>query len=372
MKREKKTRSVWPRMLGYFLAAMLLLTLLSRAADSIMLPVVKCARPLPGALTHIVSLSGTVEAREQWPVFAEPDLYVSRVYVRAGQSVKAGESLLRYDIESLRRKLEEKQEEIKKLTWQAQLDALEQSTTDTEDKEDAEKEKEKESADNTRGEKQVLKRRIERLEIGKVQREADRLSQLLYGGATLAALVDGTISEVIVKPGDTVTGAALRFSPASSPLTVRAAVTQEQMKHLKPGMEASFQRSGEARASVGAASFEGFSPTATGYEANFSLPDDGGGIGQVVRITATESTETYDMRVPLGAIVDQGGIKGVYRIRTGQSVLGEMEYAEFVTASVIETDAQYAAIHSSLSDQDQVIVSSSKPLSAGDRVRSAS
>ena len=49
MQIEGKRRSIWPRVLGYFLAAMLLLTLVSRVADALLLPVVECARPLPGA-----------------------------------------------------------------------------------------------------------------------------------------------------------------------------------------------------------------------------------------------------------------------------------------------------------------------------------
>ena len=62
--------------------------------------------------------------------------------------------------------------------------------------------------------------------------------------------------------------------------------------------------------------------------------------------------------------------KGVYRVRTRDSVLGETEYAEFVPVKVIETDAQSAAIEATLSDKDQVIVSTSKPINDGDRVRS--
>jgi multidrug efflux pump subunit AcrA (membrane-fusion protein) len=365
VKQEEKARSVWPRVLGYFLTATLLLTLISRAADSIMLPVVRCARPLPGALKHTAVLSGVIEAEEQWPVMAEPNLYVARVYARAGQRVKAGETLLSYDTEALQRMLDEKQAQLKKLTLQAQLDALEQPVEgDDDDK--------KENSENENTQAQSLKRQMGRLEIDMAQREADRLSQLMYGGAVLTAPVDGTVSEVIAKPGDIVSGAAFRLSPASSGLIVRAAVTEDQMKHLTSGMEARFQRSGDARASEGAAVLKGVSPTADGYEASFGLPDGAGAIGQTVSLTAAQDTETYRMRVPLGAIADQDGIKGVYRIRTGESVLGEMEYAEFVNVSVIETDAQYAAIDASLSDQDQVIVSSSKPLSVNDRVRSSS
>ncbi|MEG1193746.1 MAG: biotin/lipoyl-binding protein [Clostridia bacterium] len=371
MKREGEARSIWPRILGYFLAAMVLLTLLSRAADSMMLPVVKCARPLPGALSHKAILNGVIEAEEQWPVMAEPGIAVARVYVRAGQRVKAGETLLNYDAEAIQRMLDEKQTKLKTLILQAQLDAMPDSTPapTTTPKATATPDT---NAQQANKDKATLKRQISRLEIDKAQREADRLSQLMYGGATLAAPVDGTVSEVLVKPGDTAQGAALRLSPASSGLIVRAAVTEEQMEHLKPGMEARFQRSGDARAGEGVTVLQGVSPAQAGYEASFKLPDGAGSVGQAVNITLAQNTDTYDMRVPLGAIVDQGGNKGVYRIRTGQSVLGDMEYADFVHVTVIETDAQYAAINASLEGKDQVIVSSSKPLSAGDRVRSSS
>ena len=38
MKEDGKARTVWLRILGYFLMGMLLLTILSRAADSIIYP----------------------------------------------------------------------------------------------------------------------------------------------------------------------------------------------------------------------------------------------------------------------------------------------------------------------------------------------
>ena len=105
MKEDGKARTVWLRILGYLLMGMLLLTILSRAADSIMLPAVKTARPLPGALTHTVILNGTVEAKELYPVIATDDLIVMRVHGRAGQRVKAGDALLSYDMETLQTEL---------------------------------------------------------------------------------------------------------------------------------------------------------------------------------------------------------------------------------------------------------------------------
>ena len=126
MQIEGKRRSIWPRVLGYFLAAMLLLTLVSRAADALLLPVVECARPLPGALSHIVTLRGVVEAEEQQSVAAEAGLTISRVCVRAGQTVEAGDVLAEYDREALQRILEEKQAALQTLTLQAQLETVSQ------------------------------------------------------------------------------------------------------------------------------------------------------------------------------------------------------------------------------------------------------
>lgn len=371
MKRDKDVRSPWPRILTYFLAAMLLLTLLSRAADSILLPVVKCARPYPGPLTHTVTLSGTIEAKELWPVMGEPDLAVARVYVREGQSVKAGDALLSYDTEALQRSLDKKQAELKKLTWEAQLKALEGTEQPTAQPTPAPSPAPDAEGDKSGREKAALEQQIRRLEIDKTQREVDDLAQLIYGGATLTAPVDGTISELLVKPGASATGAALLLSPATTGLIARADVTADQAKHLETGMSASFMLSGDARPTEGAV-LVGLIPSASGYKASFALPDGAGSIGQSVSVTATQQTDTYLMRVPLGAIASSGGQTGVYRIRTGQSVLGDMEYADFVPVTVIESDMQYAAVSGSLSDLDQVIVSMSKPLSAGDRVRSSS
>ena len=365
MQIEGKKRSVWPRALGYFLASMLLLTLVSRAADAMLLPAVECGRPLPGALSHVVSVRGVIEAQEQQPVVAEPGLSIARVCVRAGQKVDAGQALIAYDGESLRRALEQKQAALQTLTLQAQLEALDSSGGTASD---GAAQPGQFGASDLQG--QLIQQKLRALEIDAAQAEVDRLTRLLYDGATLAAPVAGTISEVLVEPGDVATSeAAFRLAPATSALVVRCDVTGDQAQHLSVGMEARFQLSGASSAAEHGAALRSLAPTAAGYEAVFELPAGYGAVGQSVSLTATQTTQTYDMCVPLGAIVYRGEATGVYRIRTGQSVLGEVEYAEFVAVTVRETDAQTAAIEGALLAQDQVIVASNKPVSEGDRVR---
>ena len=374
MQLEGRARSIWPRVLGYFLAAMLLLTLVSRAADAILLPVVQCARPLPGALSHVVTVTGAAEAEEQWPVAAESGLSIARVCVRAGQKVEAGEPLALYDQVRLQEMLAEKQANLKTLTLQAQLEAADAGVgAQPEGTPPPGQSGQSTQSAQASQQKPILQQQLRNMELDAAQREVDRLSQLLYEGAALNAPVAGTVSEVLVAAGDiAAAGAAFRISPAAAGLVVRTAVTGEQAKHLAAGMEARFQLSGESAASAQPAVLRSLTPTAAGYEALFALPEGYGAIGQSVTITATQNTAAYNMRVPLGAVVYRGDAAGVYRIRTGQSVLGEMEYVEFVAVTVLEADAQYAAIEGALVDQDQVVVSSNKPVSEGDRVRSAS
>ena len=240
MQIEGKRRPIWPRVLGYFLAAMLLLTLVSRAADALLLPVVECARPLPGALSHIVTLRGVVEAEEQQPVAAEAGLTIARVCVRAGQAVEAGDVLAEYDREALQRILEEKQAALQALALQAQLETAEPGT---EPSSDGTVQPQSTSLDMQR---QIAQQQLQDLETRAAQAEVERLTQLLYRGAALTAPVSGTISEVLVDVGDVATaGAAFRLAPASSALIARCEAASDQAEHLSIGMEARFQLSGD-------------------------------------------------------------------------------------------------------------------------------
>ena len=571
-------RSRWPKILMWFLIGMLMLTLLSRAADSILLPVVRTARPMPGALKHTVMLSGTIEAREQVPVMAMSELTVAQVYVREGQRVVAGEQLMSYDLTALEAKLAVEERALKgqraererlagnaegepdesdvraaeqalqraqedqaaateeqnravllaegallnaqnklgkaqaeaqqafgaaydahvkstkeayiasdKALYQAKV-ALDWANNDMEDRAKkkyreldaavakAEKrsddgavqalEKAKIKRDRIPGAREYVTKRMEleqiqskhvvvmkayedaenrtadavsevekqcaakfeavqslqsalaekqdaldaaklsrdsalrarersvedadlaltekqralealRLEVAlkdeaivEKQSAVNVLLNVLGDGATLRSAVDGTITEVVAKSGSVVSGTAFRLAPRSSGLLVTVDVSEDQVKYLSIGMEAKFQLSGDTELNPEVAVLKGLSPTGSGYRASFDLPDGAGAVGRAVMLTATQVTDTYKVCVPLSAIVESGGLKGVYRVRAGQNALGDMEFAEFVTVTITESDAQNAAIVSSLSEKDQVIVSSNKPIQANDRIRS--
>ena len=226
-------------------------------------------------------------------------------------------ALLSYDMETLQTELKAKRTALERVTLEGKS-----RSTGNESAQDAETE-----------------RRILRLDTEAAQAEVDRINALIANGGIVTAPVDGTIIEVLIKPGEVASGAVFRIVPASSGMIARAPVSNDQWPHLRSGMQANAQRQGETRGQCVIATISELVPSASGYEAVFELPDNAWSVGQGLTLTLTQTTDTYEMKVPLGAIAESNGNKDVYRVRTRDSVLGETEYAEFVPVKVIETDA---------------------------------
>ena len=141
----------------------------------------------------MVTLRGIIEAEEQRAVAAEAGLTIARVCVRAGQKVEAGDVLAEYDREALRRVLEEKQAALQTLALQAQLEAMEPGA---EPSSGGTAQPQSAASDVQR---QIARQQLRDLETQAAQAEVDRLTQLLYGGATLTTPVSGAVSEVLVE-----------------------------------------------------------------------------------------------------------------------------------------------------------------------------
>ena len=135
-------------------------------------------------------------------------------------------------------------------------------------------------------------RRILRLDTDAVQAEVDRINALIANGGIVTAPVDGTIIEVLIKPGEVASGAVFRIAPASSGMIARATVSNDQWPHLRTGMQANAQRQGETRGKGVIATISELVPSASGYEAVFELPDSAWSVGQSLTMTLTQTTDT--------------------------------------------------------------------------------
>ncbi len=89
------------RLLIGFFVLMLLLTGISRAADSVTVARVKAARIKSGVLNHIISGEGAIEAEAERYLGLYEGARVLEIAVKEGQQVEEGELLFTYDLQEL-------------------------------------------------------------------------------------------------------------------------------------------------------------------------------------------------------------------------------------------------------------------------------
>lgn len=124
---KKEKRSVW-KLVGIFFAAMILFTLLSRAAYQHGVAVVSTKAPSSGAIAHTVQLTGKAVHNQEQAVTTEAGLRVARVLVNEGQQVAKGDALFTLDLDYLERTILTQKQNMEKQRLSIQ-DAWSQSAS---------------------------------------------------------------------------------------------------------------------------------------------------------------------------------------------------------------------------------------------------
>ncbi len=107
------------RWLAAFLVLMVLLTLLSRAADSVTIAKVTTTSVTGGTLNHEISADGSILANREVSVSVASGVKIASVEAAAGTSVNEGDVLLYLDTDDLKEKLETAEEELAVLEAEA-------------------------------------------------------------------------------------------------------------------------------------------------------------------------------------------------------------------------------------------------------------
>ena len=108
-----KRRSV--RLLAGFFTVMAVLTVLSRAADTLIVAKVTVAQPGRGALIYEIKAQGQVESSEEISIDTEANLRIADVFVEMGQEVESGDPLLAFDTGEIDERLYQAEGELDKL-----------------------------------------------------------------------------------------------------------------------------------------------------------------------------------------------------------------------------------------------------------------
>ena len=88
-----------------------------------------------------------------------------------------------------------------------------------------------------------------------------------------------------------------------------------------------------------------------------------------ISITGDLWRSDYDLCVPMSALRQDSDGYFVYVMETTQTLMGTDKRIVRRDVYIENTDGPYAAVSGNISSNDQVILSSSKPLSDGDSVR---
>lgn len=106
------------RALALFLAGMAFMTGAARAADNFLIPRVSVSSPAERKLEYHAQIQGQIQAEKETAVYGRENLRVAYVPVREGEQVQKGELLFAVDLDSLALRIQELEQEIRKMNLQ--------------------------------------------------------------------------------------------------------------------------------------------------------------------------------------------------------------------------------------------------------------
>ncbi len=437
------------RLLLGFLLLMLLLTLLSRAADSLTVARVTTERPENAAIEHQVRKDGILGANHESAAVAVGGILVRSVEVHLGSLVKEGDLLFTLDTADVQRQLAEKRLERQK--YQLQLAAaqraqqkeetaaeraqeraeedyeyalekaqseMRRAKSDWKDAEDRvdefwddhdrdddddwsigssrseldtleERAKEKKRAYNDAlrardeavlaakraiedaaltdpegAEAQVLALDIQLLDL----QIADLQTVLAQEGQVLSEL-DGVVTELGISTGKKTTGeASVVIAESSQGWRLGVTLDSDEAKDAARGDRVSVFLPGKQKEIQSV--IETIAPSSQepgAVEVVALVPE--GELGQSATMQISKKGDNYPVCVPIGALHGAEGDQYVLRLTESETVLGRVKTAERVSVTLEDSNDTRAAVSGALSGQDEIIVSSSKSIDDGDRVR---
>lgn len=404
------TRAAAGKALAVFLVLMIVLTLANRALNELTVAQVEVISPQRGALERRIEGSGTLAASESLPVYAEAEVRVTQVYVRAGQRVAQGAPLFALDAEALAEKVKDALRELEK-AQQAHADAeqavayakadMSKSALETYEKAQRDVDKAQVAYDTSVADgasEAIIKRKQETLEsairtrdkksnvrtyfeketalakaqqtLADEQKKYDEQLRIAGNDGIITAPVDGEVVSLAVKVGEhaPTNKAALMLAPLAGQLELRVTVSEEDAGELAVGDEAEVtvngQTSRERVASITA------STDASGkYEVCLVLDASLGRAGMNGKMTVRKRTAQYDTLIPYSALRKDNTGNFVYVLTERDGALGMQTAATRYDVLVLDEDGTRCAVQGGVSPRDRLIVRSDRDIAAGDRVR---
>lgn len=330
-----------------FLAAMGIMSLVSRGIYASHIPKVSTVSMVNRALSFKVECSGTLETSKEFPVFALPDLRISEICVRRGDKVEEGDVLIRFDSEYL-------EGCIKSLENELETDRLTRL-----------------DYGNAQAWNSI---KILDISMNSKKEKLEKYKKLLENKSELTSKTIGVITDVRVGSGD-ITGetAVLLIADASADLHFSADISKEDAERISVGDLVNLKfRNGKVNmnnceiSAINAVDNEDFIRLEINMEpSELTIGEIG-----IMAITVL-SEQKYDC-IPIEAVhTSNDSMKSyVYVLEESEGFLGTEYHAVKKDIEIADKNESYAAVENSgINCNDKIVSFSNKEIFDGDIVR---
>lgn len=215
------------------------------------------------------------------------------------------------------------------------------------------------------------------LQIGQTElnQALQELEELCKAGGKVYSNYDGQVIECSISTGSlTSLEPAMVLSDFHHPFQFEgtleeAALLETGAAAIEEGMEGTLQPEG-GNAPLGRVRVASVSQGEDGqYRITAGLTSDGASKPEAASLTLEKESKRYPCCVPLSALCSKESGDFVLRVQETPTILGVQATAEYVPVDILEQNSQYAAVEGALSTSDRIIVTASKTVKEGERIR---
>lgn len=403
-----------------FLGFMVICTLISKSVYAYRLPVVSTCEPESKYIEHKVQAEGIVTAGGEKTVTALPGLRIDSVLVQVGEKVEEGDALFQVDLADIKKLMEEKQNEISKLSFQ--ISAILENQATSQQRKELELARAREDYDTTsrlqdtqvgralesyvqaendleeNGGDEELKdvlqsaaygeadakaardeavkqaqRRVEDILLPEevtTELETARLEQRLFSESLqeyqkvldnqgiVRAPYGGVVTKVAVGAGERIPDTAvLLLSDESIPCRLKIVLDKEQKKYIGLGEQVLIRLEGKSRELEAKIDYLAESEgNPEKYEALITLPEGTGVPGMSGVVSRSENGEKHSLCLPADAVHSENDRNYVYLLKEREGILGQEYYVDEINVRVADKNDNWVAIEEGALDKESRII----------------
>lgn len=193
---------------------------------------------------------------------------------------------------------------------------------------------------------------------------------LIWGGEVTSPS-DGLVVSVPVSAGETTAEeTSIRIADQSAGYRFSTSLDKSTAKYLSTGDEIALDIGNDTTVSgLTIDSIEASAEDSSTYNLTVFIPAKVTGPGSFATMSIEKTTKKYDCCVPLNALHSDGNDYFVYVLTESDTVLGTQTTVEQAQVEILDKNSDSAAIEGGVGWGQEIVLTSTKSLRAGDRVR---